>query len=340
MVQRRIDRRRMIGWAAGAIAGAVVPARLAAQSGEGLEILGLSIPGELAGILPAKPLNFLKMIQAILDLERLADERRLPASSLITGPAAPMPMAESSLYQAALPRLVTLIDRSEDSDPEVAARAGALLSDLNATQRVVPDALKAAPPLLRNRDYASLKPEYARLFSSVSVRAGSEQTLDWHLSAMRKFKARYETVGNAVKVPWHFIGAIHGLEASFNFKSHLHNGDFPLTARTRQVPAGRPLVWLPPDDWASSAKDALKLLGFTGQSDWSIERTLFRFEAYNGFGYRKLGVATPYLWSFSQHYEKGKFVADGRWNANARSQQCGAAVLLKVLSDSGEVKLA
>ena len=45
---------------------------------------------------------------------------------------------------------------------------------------------------------------------------------------------------------WFVIAAIHGLEASFNFRAHFHNGDFPLTARTRQVPAGRPAVWLPP----------------------------------------------------------------------------------------------
>ena len=49
-----------------------------------------------------------------------------------------------------------------------------------------------------------------------------------------------------------------------------------------------------PADWASSAKDALRLLGFTGKTDWSLERTLYRLEAYNGFGYRRMGVPTPY----------------------------------------------
>ncbi|MBX4390438.1 hypothetical protein K4H03_30615, partial [Mycobacterium tuberculosis] len=78
----------------------------------------------------------------------------------------------------------------------------------------------------------------------------------------------------------------HGLEASFNFRAHFHNGDFPLTARTRQVPAGRPTRWLPPSDWELSAQDALRLLGYTNQSDWTLERTLFRLEAYNGLGYR------------------------------------------------------
>ena len=101
-----------------------------------------------------------------------------------------------------------------------------------------------------------------------------------------------------------------------------------------------PQVWLPPSDWESSAVDALRLLGFAGASDWSLPRTLYRLEAYNGFGYRRIGRITPYLWSFSSHYDRGKFVADGRYDARARSQQCGAAVMLKLLADAGEISLA
>jgi lysozyme family protein len=58
---------------------------------------------------------------------------------------------------------------------------------------------------------------------------------------------------------------------------------------------------------------------------------LYRFEANNGFGYRKRSVATPYLWSYSDHYDKGKFVADGKYNPDAVSKQVGAAILLKEL---------
>jgi lysozyme family protein len=194
-------------------------------------------------------------------------------------------------------------------------------------------------PLSKARDYASLKSEYARKFRTLEVRPEYADKANWHLEMMRRSRERYERVSAATDVPWHFIAATHALEASFNFRAHLHNGDFPLTARTRQVPAGRPSKWLPPSDWESSAKDALRLLGFTGQSDWSLERTLYRLEAYNGLGYRSLGVPTPYLWSFSNHYERGKYVADGKFSHTARSQQCGAAVMLKLLADAGEVTL-
>lgn len=195
------------------------------------------------------------------------------------------------------------------------------------------------PPLSRARDYASLAPEYRRMWDELAMRDAYADSIGWHLTMLRNARPRYERVGDKVGVPWHFIGVIHALEASFNFRAHLHNGDHPLSQRTRQVPAGRPATWLPPDDWESSAKDALRLLGFTGKSDWSLERTLYRLEAYNGFGYRRIGVPTPYLWSFSNQYEAGKFVADGKFNAKYRSQQCGAAVMLKLLADAGDIML-
>ena len=195
----------------------------------------------------------------------------------------------------------------------------------------------APPPLSRARNYAALKDEYRRLFDSMTLRPNYSASTDWYLTMLRTSRPTYDRVALDTGVPWYVIGIIHGLEASFNFLAHLHNGDHPLSGRTRRVPAGRPLVWAPPTDWEWSAKDALRLLGFTGKTDWNLERILFRFEAYNGFGYRYTAVPSPYLWSFSSHYESGKYTADGRFNAKAKSQQCGAAVMLKLLVDAGEV---
>jgi lysozyme family protein len=66
-------------------------------------------------------------------------------------------------------------------------------------------------------------------------------------------------------------------------------------------------------------------------TDWSVPHMLFLLERYNGFGYRSRGVPTPYLWSLSNLYEKGKFVADGVFDPAAVSKQCGAAVMLKAV---------
>jgi lysozyme family protein len=147
---------------------------------------------------------------------------------------------------------------------------------------------------------------------------------------------RYRALGQELAIPWFFLGIVHAMEANMDFKRHQHNGD-PLTARTTHVPAGRPPQGQPPFSWEDSARDAMAmkgLVGLTGPNDWSIARMLFRWEAFNGFGYRARGLASPYLWSFSNHYEKGRFVADHVFDPNSVSRQCGAAVLLQALQQT------
>ena len=212
-----------------------------------------------------------------------------------------------------------------------------LPSGLNLPKTAAPEVEEILPPVATSLKYDALADEYAAWFAAAKIRPEFRESTDWHLTMMRQSRGRYERLGKRLGVPWAFIAATHGLEASFNFRAHFHNGDFPLSRRTRQVPAGRPPNWLPPSDWESSAADALRLLGFTGQSDWSLPRTLYRLEAYNGFGYRRAGRASPYLWSFSSLYSRGKFVADGKFDPTARSKQCGAAVMLKLLDLGGEL---
>jgi len=149
---------------------------------------------------------------------------------------------------------------------------------------------------------------------------------------IKSFYPQYAETSTATGVPIIFIAITHSLEASSNFNKHLHNGD-PLTARTVQVPAGRPKAGNPPFTWTESAIDALELKGYDKVTDWSIPAMLGLFERYNGLGYQKRGVLSPYLWSWSNLYTAGKYVADGHFDPNAVSQQCGAAVLLKLLSE-------
>lgn len=212
-----------------------------------------------------------------------------------------------------------------------------LPSGVNLPNTAAPEVEEILPPVATSLKYDALADEYAAWFAAAKIRPEFRESTDWHLTMMLQSRSRYERLGKRLGIPWAFIAATHGLEASFNFRAHFHNGDFPLSRRTRQVPAGRPPTWLPPSDWESSAADALRLLGFTGQSDWSLPRTLYRLEAYNGFGYRRAGRASPYLWSFSSLYSRGKFVADGKFDPKARSKQCGAAVMLKLLDLAGEL---
>jgi lysozyme family protein len=63
----------------------------------------------------------------------------------------------------------------------------------------------------------------------------------------------------------------------------------------------------------------------------TIISVLQHLERYNGLGYRNKGIYSPYLWSFTNHYIEGKYIADGVWSATAVSKQVGCAAILKEL---------
>jgi lysozyme family protein len=187
---------------------------------------------------------------------------------------------------------------------------------------------------------AALKQEYQQLWESCLVRPSKLAASDGVAVKIGANRDRYQAVATRLGIPWYAIGLIHAMECSLDFDMHLHNGD-PLTARTVHVPPGRPLEGNPPFTWEASAEDALIFTGFSAGKDWSVAALLYKLEVYNGWGYRLKhpDTLTPYLWSFSNHYEKGKYVADGTWSATAVSQQVGAAVLLKRLAARGLVSL-
>ncbi len=184
-----------------------------------------------------------------------------------------------------------------------------------------------------------LRIEYENLFNSCLLRPERISAIEGLINGLIANKERYQTVSEIQGVPWSFIAVIHNMEASQNFTKHLHNGD-PLSARTVQVPAGRPKKGNPPFTWEESACDALAIKGLSAQNDWSLAGTLYQLERYNGFGYRLYHphVLTPYLWSYSNLYTSGKYVSDGTWSDTAPSKQCGSAVLLRRMAESGAVE--
>ncbi|MCM2473384.1 DUF882 domain-containing protein [Rhizobium sp. CG5] len=192
-------------------------------------------------------------------------------------------------------------------------------------------------PLSTSRKFEDLADEYIRLFRMARYKdAVSEKAAKGFAEKAIAQRPRYQTVGQPLGIPWWFVAGVHLLESTYNFRTHLHNGD-RLTARTFRVPAGRPHSGSPPFTWEFSAEDALRGEGLAGLADWSLARSLYRWEVFNGLGYRSRRIPTPYLWSFSTVYNKGKFVGDGVFSPTAVSQQCGAAVLLKALIDLGAV---
>lgn len=170
--------------------------------------------------------------------------------------------------------------------------------------------------------------EYRQLFTACVVRPERVAAADALATKLSRSKARYEEVARAVAMPWHVVAVIHMKEGGGSdglFDRHLHNGD-PLTDRTTHTPKGHPVEGTPPFTWEQSAADALAR--FRAWTDWSIEGTLWQLERYNGIGYRKRGVPSPYLWAWTGHYEKGKFVSDGHYDPEAVSSRSGVVPVI------------
>lgn len=182
--------------------------------------------------------------------------------------------------------------------------------------------------------FTKLRGEYPAWFDACAVKPGREGELAFFMKMLKTGRPNYEKAMDQTGVPWPVVGILHGLEGSFSFTTHLHNGD-PLSARTMHVPAGRPPVGAPPFTWLASAVDALKFDGVADNTDWSLAHTLFMFERFNGMGYRPLGIPNPYLWASSNLYIKGKFVGDGSFDPEAVSKQVGAGLALKASVDAG-----
>lgn len=189
--------------------------------------------------------------------------------------------------------------------------------------------------------YHALRGEYEQLWGMMQIRPERLASIRIRAADILQphRRQRYETVQSHTEIPWIVIACLHSLEADLSFRGHLHNGD-PLTARTVRVPAGRPRTSSPPFSWEDSAVDALERKRTSEISDWSVPECLFYFERYNGWGYRNGGgrnttpqSRSPYLWSFTTHYERGKFIRDHVFDINAVSRQMGAAALLRVLME-------
>lgn len=177
---------------------------------------------------------------------------------------------------------------------------------------------------------------YTRLLDTVKIKASWKPAIDRISKQILAHKKKYEEVTNAIGVPWEFVGVVHSLECGLSFSCHLHNGD-SLKKRTYRVPRGRPKA--SPSDgkeytWLESAVDALKLKDLDKISEWDNCRVAYELERYNGFGYRGRGKPnSPYLWSGSNHYTRGKYTSDHKYDPQHVSQQVGAMLLYLHLKD-------
>ena len=142
-------------------------------------------------------------------------------------------------------------------------------------------------------------------------------------------------------VPWWFTAIVAEREYGGppHWDKQLGQGD-DLASKSHNVPAGMGPYLVHPGDstpghdaWTRCCVDVLiNSAPFAARNDdWSIGGTLTLWEEYNGLGYAARGIASPYVWSGSDQYDVGKFVADHVFDPKRRDVQLGCAPLLAMM---------
>lgn len=170
-------------------------------------------------------------------------------------------------------------------------------------------------------------PDYLKRWHAMEVSPAVMQKAAHAAETIFAHKTLYAEVEKQTSVPWYWVACIHYREADLRFTEHLANGD-SLKHDTVHVP--RHLMGRNgPFTWDQGAIAALK------HDHVAVDHTFadfcYRAEAYNGWGYRGVGVTSPYLWSQSNQHERGKYVRDHDYEASAIDEQLGVLVVLKAL---------
>tara|TARA_R110000868_G_scaffold340674_1_gene601357 strand:- start:3381 stop:4247 length:867 start_codon:yes stop_codon:yes gene_type:complete len=185
--------------------------------------------------------------------------------------------------------------------------------------------------------FETISREYASLWDSMEI-TRDESVMHRTVERIVSCRAAYEEVERLTGVPWFVVGIMDMREGGGGARKHLHNGD-SLKRPTVQVPAKRP-PGPGPFTFCQSACDALQIKGLDKLKDWSVERMAYEFERFNGFGYRQYrGIRSPYLWGGTNHQEKGKYIADGKYSEAVMDSQHGCMPLLKIIAETCGVSL-
>jgi len=132
-------------------------------------------------------------------------------------------------------------------------------------------------------------------------------------------------------LPWYWIPPVHYREASFDFDTQLAQGD-PLGQRSTNVPRGQG-PYFGEDAWERAAIIALETDELDKVKDWRLEKLIYYWEKYNGWGYNSRGVPSAYVWAGTDVYQGGMFVADGKWDRSEIDPRVGTVAILKSMME-------
>jgi lysozyme family protein len=182
-------------------------------------------------------------------------------------------------------------------------------------------------------DHMTLRQDRVAAFDSTAKRLVAPE----NKSRFQAVTTRLQTAGYQ-PVPWWVIAVIAEREYGGppHWDKQLGQGD-PLGSVSTHDPSGRgPFNEHPADNnlnnaWLRGALDAL--IDCPPHAalwhDWTPGGTLTLLEEYNGLGYAMRGVPSAYVWSGTDQYVSGKYVADHVYRASAIDVQEGCAPILE-----------
>jgi lysozyme family protein len=195
-------------------------------------------------------------------------------------------------------------------------------------------------------DLVALRAANASRWAKAKLTRGSEFSRPAGIAFANK--SRYLAIARRAGMPdigWVFIAVSHYRESSQDFTKNLGQGD-PLGKITTHVPADRG-PFLGPSAFEDGAVDALvNCAPYAARlTDWTAAGMLTNLERYNGLGYangpvtKKNGAVvarypsqpSAYVWSGTDQYVRGKYVADGVFDPAAVDKQLGVAGLILAL---------
>ena len=131
----------------------------------------------------------------------------------------------------------------------------------------------------------------------------------------------YLEVQEAIGIPAVVQACICEREDGTNFSKSPAQGD-PWNRVSIHVPRGiGPFPsWKAAAIYSWTKADALNVISVPA---WTMPYACFKWEGYNGFGYRAHGVRTPYVVGGTNLQQPGKYISDGSFDPNHMDSQLG-----------------
>lgn len=168
-----------------------------------------------------------------------------------------------------------------------------------------------------------LRDEYLKNWNRAEI---TEQTrLDRGLQKVRPNYDEYRKISKQLGCSLFALICSHYREASCDLDRQILNGQ-PWDIKTSIVPKGEG----PFNDFVESCERGFEIKPEMENPNNIIDLLHF-LERWNGWGYRRRGILSPYLWAGTNLYTKGYYTSDGNYSSRAVNKQLGCATLLKGL---------